>query len=461
MTTSVPTLNGSAPAAGDAGPGWWAPVLNLLVRLGEVVHWSGTAYGADPTGVADSTTAIQAAINAAAADGGGTVWLRRGTYKITATVDLKPKVHLRGVHGGIIYDTGSFEGGTRLLWAGTAGGTVLRALNCQYSSVKGITVDGGGIDAVTGILIDSTNAPVTQNVTIEDFSVYRCGTLGTNGFGIRIGKDTTANYEIDNITLRNGTILYCTKSISIESGNAMDTSIIERVITGYTNTGVNILACGQMTIQGVVALGGWYGTDPCLIRFAGNWNPIRIINCEVEGAGAKSIIVQGGLGLQSTPITLEANVFGLPTDFRTVCTVVSRGNSYITGGLDVPTGATNVTIESHNDWDGSNGVPLVITNNGGASNVIGPPRAISQAKQAWNPGAIAAGATVTTAVSINCAPGDFVQGSYDQTLAAGLITECSVYSANVIGFYITNTTSGSITPVAGNVRVAVTRALTG
>jgi hypothetical protein len=41
------------------------------------------AHGADPTGEADSTNAIQAAINAAAAAGGGVVWLPAGTFRVS------------------------------------------------------------------------------------------------------------------------------------------------------------------------------------------------------------------------------------------------------------------------------------------------------------------------------------------------------------------------------------------
>jgi len=45
--------------------------------------FDATAQGADPSGVADSTSAIQAAINAAAAAGGGVVWLPPGTFKVS------------------------------------------------------------------------------------------------------------------------------------------------------------------------------------------------------------------------------------------------------------------------------------------------------------------------------------------------------------------------------------------
>lgn len=41
-----------------------------------------TTYGADPTGISDSSSAIQAAINAAATAGGGVVFLPVGTYRV-------------------------------------------------------------------------------------------------------------------------------------------------------------------------------------------------------------------------------------------------------------------------------------------------------------------------------------------------------------------------------------------
>lgn len=52
-------------------------------------------YGADPTGVADSTTHIQAAIDAAVATG-GTVFFPPGTFKITAGLTVAGRVTLQG-----------------------------------------------------------------------------------------------------------------------------------------------------------------------------------------------------------------------------------------------------------------------------------------------------------------------------------------------------------------------------
>lgn len=87
------------------GPGWQAtPALSFETdkivqdfsfagyRRGEVplpvmppglTYDVVTGHGADPTGVVDSTVAIQNAINAAVAAGGGIVWLPAGIYKIS------------------------------------------------------------------------------------------------------------------------------------------------------------------------------------------------------------------------------------------------------------------------------------------------------------------------------------------------------------------------------------------
>lgn len=54
-------------------------------------------FGAEGDGSTDDTTAIQAAIDAAETAGGGIVYFPPGTYKLTAALDLKAKVILRGV----------------------------------------------------------------------------------------------------------------------------------------------------------------------------------------------------------------------------------------------------------------------------------------------------------------------------------------------------------------------------
>jgi Pectate lyase superfamily protein len=76
-------------------------------------------FGADPSGVADSTAAIQAAINAAPA--GGTVYFRPGTYKASSqiTVSSKLQLTLTGSRGAkLLFTEGAYIG---LLFTSGAG----------------------------------------------------------------------------------------------------------------------------------------------------------------------------------------------------------------------------------------------------------------------------------------------------------------------------------------------------
>jgi len=57
-------------------------------------------YGADPTGATDSTAAIQNAINAANAAGGGTVFIPNGTFNTNAWIYLKSNVTIEGTGSG-------------------------------------------------------------------------------------------------------------------------------------------------------------------------------------------------------------------------------------------------------------------------------------------------------------------------------------------------------------------------
>lgn len=61
-----------------------------------IADFDVTDYGADITGIKDATTSIQAAINACYNNGGGTVWMPAGTYKVTGTLFIKSFVTLRG-----------------------------------------------------------------------------------------------------------------------------------------------------------------------------------------------------------------------------------------------------------------------------------------------------------------------------------------------------------------------------
>lgn len=111
-------------------------------------------YGADPTGVSDSTAAIQAAIDSFAS-GRGTVWFPIGTFKVTSTITVAQDR---------IYLVGAGSWATQLLFVPTANGTCLKLS-------KGASVLFQG--SVVGISFYSNDSTYTKTaLEVVDTSGY-------------------------------------------------------------------------------------------------------------------------------------------------------------------------------------------------------------------------------------------------------------------------------------------------
>jgi hypothetical protein len=116
----------------------------LTSKLGEIV--SVKDFGATGDGSTDDTSAIQAAIDAVEARGGGEIRLPAGDYKISSTLTINgANVHLVGEGSDDVHGVGS-EGTiatTTLTWAGSAGGTMVKFVPTTGASAqKGV---GGGV----------------------------------------------------------------------------------------------------------------------------------------------------------------------------------------------------------------------------------------------------------------------------------------------------------------------------
>lgn len=199
-------------------------------------------YGADPTGVADSTSAINAAITAAGND--NEVFFPAGTY-LTTGIDLSAKtaVTLRGQgEGSVITGGGTATYGVRhgertkvrdltitqcvsgIYHANGSGTETLTdnvnitnvtngvfnegAWNCTYRNVRVLNVEAGGF----GIKCQKSGADVAYNTLIED-----C-TLGATATG-QLANSTGIYFDYGGVIISGCDIEHWATAINITGAN--------------------------------------------------------------------------------------------------------------------------------------------------------------------------------------------------------------------------------------------------
>jgi hypothetical protein len=201
-------------------------------------------YGADPTGVADSTAAIQAAIAAATptlpgnpwdlnGTAGGSVFIPKGKYKITATIFIPAWVNIKGAG----------KSATQLVASGNPGVVVsmgrpgLASANDPaqsfHCSLSGLTIFGSSLNT-TGLAIYASfwmmfDVEVTKcnydgiylqtSYTGKAYNVYSFYNASTAGYaGIRM-YGVSAGIGANDIVFIGGSIGNCYDSVRIEQCN--------------------------------------------------------------------------------------------------------------------------------------------------------------------------------------------------------------------------------------------------
>lgn len=155
--------------------------------------YNAVDYGADITGVADSTTAIQAALDAAGAAGGGVVVLPAGTYKYSFLVMKYPKVTLIGSGDStILSSTQDFTTAHRPnIW--------VAANNCTVDSVY-MTYQSWNSTNLTSLLTTrpSANSYFGSQISVGYINLYT--TPGSGVYNTVYGVTLSVIY---NTTIRN------------------------------------------------------------------------------------------------------------------------------------------------------------------------------------------------------------------------------------------------------------------
>lgn len=192
-------------------------------------------YGADPTGLSDSTAAIQAAIDYAQSvsneQGGATVYLPQGKYQISETLTVLHPISLIG------------DGSTSTSLIATAGLTG----PCIQWGVEG-TVPRPGYAVVIeklGLYGDDTVSSSAHGIQMwaSHTDIKDCIIRGFRGTGIYL-LDSWSNV-IDHCWL------YGNRSMGIHLGKASNIVVVQNsYILGSGNHGIYVTAGNKIVIQG-------------------------------------------------------------------------------------------------------------------------------------------------------------------------------------------------------------------
>jgi hypothetical protein len=205
--------------------------------------------GADPTGVADSTSAINAAI-AALPSGGGTVWFPAGTFKVSGPLTL--------VTGTVLQGAG--ENATVISQTSTSADT-LSMTDLRYITVRDLQLSGPSSGTGRGVaFLHSASALAginLENVIVGGFggdgvhietpitsvlTAVRSQSNGGNGFTVTGGTSVAFQGCYANANTANGFELDSTNYMALDAC-ASDSNVIGYSINGSSAVVMN--GCGS------------------------------------------------------------------------------------------------------------------------------------------------------------------------------------------------------------------------
>ena len=348
-----PTSSGPWTATGDAN-------YSVADRLG---MFNVLDYGADPTGVADSLPAFNAAMTAASAGGlGAIVWVPPGTFSVSNTVIQPYNVEARaaGRNSSFVKASGSFPASTPVwqLGSGTSGG-----VGCR---LRGIAIDCNNIAGSIGVNF----GPVQENSGLYESMIRNYG-----GFGVRVPQPGSGampqNWSIDDVEIFSGT---ATGASAIGLAVlATSLSLPFREISRVT-----IFATGSTQLTTAMQIDG------------GSAGIVR--ECHIENAINGILVgsVLGCFGTKFDSITGNPNVTSL-----LVFSNAHSQDSIVATGIN-PQGGTNGIVDQLQGNTIPNQVGLYAFGNGGTG---GCPILTTDAHTAMRLGHVVSGGSPPTAVA--------------------------------------------------------------
>ncbi len=250
-------------------------------------------FGAIGDGVTDDTSAIQAAITASELSG-DPLYQSPGIYNVTSDLYLNVPILWRGAGGGSFENSGVFAPKSKLIWSGSAGGTMLHL--------------GGGTDLIAGLGIKDIcfDANSIAGKCISGIALARCQLENITCLNYTsIGLLLTALTGAKNVMANDFRNLMCYASAGSTQGIVMvDTASGNCCHNNFTNTTViHIGANPGIVVKGDNNL----FTRTFLYRVSGAGYGVEIGSVLVPGAGGNNYFFHIEAGAGGLHITNQSN----------------------------------------------------------------------------------------------------------------------------------------------------------
>lgn len=218
------------------------------------LNYSVTDYGAVGDGSTDDTTAIQAAITAVNAAGGGTVYFPKGVYKVSSSITLYSNVYLQGTPNESIIDVSALDADIDIFAVAGSVGDAVALGSSAVENTTDLAFATSGLVADDYLLVYADKAVTT--------------TPSYQGEIVRIDTVTDGSNVVLHDTLRDGYLTTDTASV--------------RKITFVEN----------ITLDGLSFLGGTYTTRITRGLNASYARNISVKNCYFEKIHHSAIRMQ-------------------------------------------------------------------------------------------------------------------------------------------------------------------------
>lgn len=274
-TANLPLALASGGTGLNSTPG--AISESLLATSTSTLAWSTqtyniVAYGADPTGTADSTTAINNAITAAVA-AGGTVQIPPGTYSTTGIV----------ISGASHFCIRADRGATLWIAAPTnaaptqATRNILTLVGCSDFAIENLTIDGrrDTIAPLTVLAANAASGQASVHVANGTATAYKAGQVLNVCGGWTVAAGAQQNLQDQGMTIA---------SITPGTGGGNDTiTFTANLANAYTAaTGTQSDGYGPIAGNGAYVTAWQTGTDTIAGRILtqeDQQNGIHLIGC--------------------------------------------------------------------------------------------------------------------------------------------------------------------------------------